>query len=175
MTAINDETYLNDVWCFYFHDPYDTNWTTDSYKMLGTLSTVQEYWQHQSCIKEHISKGMFFIMREYVQPTWDDPTNINGGCLSLKVLKEQVAEFWEDICVKLLGETLLTEDHRSKWEKVNGISSSPKKHFCIIKIWLKDNSMCDKSFFDMLHGYYGDVLYKSNRENIHQDQSKVRV
>ena len=26
-------TYLNDVWSLYFHDPYDMNWETNSYKL----------------------------------------------------------------------------------------------------------------------------------------------
>lgn len=180
MSVLNTQTqeaelYMNDVWCFYFHDPYDSNWTNNSYKLLGTIGTVQEFWQHQKCIDSHINKAMFFLMRDYVFPCWDDPSNIDGGCLSIKVLKEHVQKFWEDMCVKLLGESLLKPEFRHHWNVLNGISCSPKKHFCIIKIWLKNDTLHMGEFFDLLPGYYGEVLYKSNKENIENDHSKVLV
>lgn len=168
-------TFLNDVWCFYFHDPYDNKWTNESYKLLGTIGSVEEFWQHHQCISQYIQKGMFFMMREHVQPTWDDASNIDGGCLSIKVLKEDLPMFWEDICVKLLGESLLTEDARNKWDCVNGISCSPKKHFCIVKIWVKDPAMDDKSIYNLLKCFNGEILYKSNRDNIQYDQIKTKV
>jgi hypothetical protein len=173
--AEQQETYLNDVWNFYFHDPYDSNWKNESYKLLGTVSTVEEFWQHHSLIKPDVNKGIFFMMRDYVFPCWDDPANLEGGCLSIKVLKDVVSEFWEDICMKLLGETLLKEEHRERWNQVNGISTSPKKHFCIIKIWVKDGTINSKDFFELLPEYYGEVLFKLNRENIQMEQTKIKV
>jgi hypothetical protein len=166
------ETYLNDVWSVYFHDPYSNDWTTESYKMLGTVSTVEEFWQHYNISKENINKAIFFFMRDYVFPSWDDPSNLNGGCISIKVLKEHVADFFEDICLKLLGEILLKPEYRSKWNLINGVSTSPKKHFCIIKLWVKNDILSDKDMFDFISGFYGDILYKSNRENIQNDQLK---
>lgn len=165
------ETFLNDVWTFYFHDPYSNDWTNESYKLLGTISTVEEFWQHYSLVKDNVSKGIFFIMRDYVFPSWDDPANLDGGCLSIKVLKENVPSFFEDIAIKLLGENLLKND-KSQWNKINGISTSPKKHFCIIKIWVKSDIMCSKDLYDILPNYYGDIIYKSNRDNIQNDQIK---
>lgn len=172
--CICKETYLNDVWTFYFHDPYDSNWTNESYKLLGTIGTVEEFWQHHEQVKADINKGIFFLMRDYVFPCWDDPANLEGGCLSIKVLKDNVSSFWEDICIKLLGETLLQAEHKDKWNLINGVSTSPKKHFCIIKIWVKDGALCDKDFFDLVPNYYGDILFKLNRENIQLEHSKAK-
>jgi hypothetical protein len=169
------ETYLNDVWAFYFHDPYDSNWTNESYKLLGTVGTAEEFWQHHEQVKGDVSKGMFFLMRDYVFPCWDDPANLEGGCLSIKVLKDNVSEFWEDICIKIMGETLLKPEHKEKWNLINGVSTSPKKHFCIIKIWVKDDSICDKDFFDLIQSYYGDILFKLNRDNIQVEHTKIKI
>ncbi len=175
MTENNSEPcYFNDVWCFYFHDPNDNSWTNDSYKMLGTLSTVEDFWEHHSQIKSHVKNGMFFFMREHIQPTWDDPINITGGCLSIKVLKEEVDEFWESLSVKLLGETLLIESKRHLWNNINGISTSPKKHFCIIKVWVKDPCVSFKEYFNIPTKFHGDILYKSNMDNIQNDQTKTK-
>jgi hypothetical protein len=163
------DIYLNDVWHVYFHDPFDTNWTTSSYVLLSNISTVEECLNNLFQMQKQIQKGIFFIMREYVFPCWDDPNNINGGCLSIKILKEHVVEFWEDLTVKLLGETLLKKEHSHHWNKINGISCSPKKHFCIIKLWLADDSIAKKEYFDILTSYYGDILFKLNMENIHNE------
>jgi len=165
----DDEVFLNDVWNVYFHDPFDVDWTTTSYIRLASIGSVDEYWENMSSMKSNVHKGIFFIMREYVFPCWDDPNNINGGCLSIKILKDNLADFWEELCIKLLGETLLKEDKREHWNLINGISTSPKKHFCIIKIWVKDDTLSNKDYFDIPPKYYGDILYKSNLENIHQD------
>jgi hypothetical protein len=166
------DDFLNDSWNIYFHDPYDTNWTTSSYILTGTISTIEDFSIHHRKIHDHIHQGMFFVMREYVFPMWDSEENINGGCLSIKILKENMQIFWEDLIMKLLGETLLFPEHRDKWNCINGISTSPKKHFCIIKIWLKDDILNTKEYFDILQNYYGDILFKLNRENISNDIKK---
>lgn len=165
----SEETYLNDIWNIYFHDPYDENWTNPSYIRLNTISSVEEFWQTFTCLKTNINKGMFFLMRESIFPSWDSPENINGGCLSIKILKESLPAFFEDLSIKLLGETLLKEQHRNKWDSIVGLSSSPKRHFCIIKIWLSDTSLANKDFYDILPKYHGDIIFKLNRENIIND------
>lgn len=164
-----EEEFLNDIWNVYFHDPFDVDWTNQSYVRISSIGSVTDFWDNMLFMKKHCHKGIFFVMREYVFPCWDDVNNIKGGCLSIKILKENVAEFWEDLCIKILGETLLKEDVKHHWNLVNGLSTSPKKHFCIIKIWLKDDILSSKDNFNIPANYYGDILYKSNLENIHQD------
>lgn len=164
------EHLLNDVWTFYFHDPNDTNWNFDSYVRMKNISSVEEFWSIHNQIKPKIHLGMFFLMREFVFPCWDDEHNRDGGCLSMKVLKQDMPKVWEDICVKLLGETVLAESKRkSFWNAVNGISTSPKKHFCIIKIWLKNNDHTLPADF-ALPNFHGELLYRSNQDNIQNNQ-----
>lgn len=170
----DNEVFLNDVWNIYFHDPFDAIWTTESYVRIASISTVCDFWNNSLAMRQNVQKGMFFVMREYVFPCWDDPNNINGGCLSIKILKENLADFWEDLCMKLLGETLLLQKYNHHWNLLNGISTSPKKHFCIIKIWIKDETLAHKKYFDIPEKYYGDILYKSNLDNIHTDSAAVK-
>jgi hypothetical protein len=168
------ETYLNDIWNVYFHDPYDENWTNPSYLLLNTFSSIEEFWNNFIPLKENSNKGMFFLMRESIFPSWDAESNIDGGCLSIKVLKENLPSFFEDLSIKLVGENLLKEQYRDKWASINGISTSPKRHFCIIKIWLADATLSNKDYFNIIPKYHGDILYKSNRENI-QNDSLTRI
>lgn len=153
----------------YFHDPNNEDWTLGSYLRLHNISTVEDFWACHNAIKEKLKNGMFFMMREHVFPCWDDEYNINGGCISIKVLKESVVEFWESLCIRVLGENLLDDSHEAEWDKINGISTSPKRYFCIIKIWLKDNTLNDKKFFKLLNKYYGDVIYRDNMDNIQRN------
>jgi len=171
--SINDEIFLNDIWSVYFHDPNDQDWKHSSYINLGTISTVDEFWNHMNVSADNIHKGMFFIMREHIFPAWDDPCNIHGGCLSIKVLKEDMTKFWVELCIKLLGEDLLIDEKKNIWDIVNGISTSPKKHFCIIKIWVKSDELNCKSFFNLPSLYHGDIIYKSNIDNISNDSNKT--
>jgi hypothetical protein len=77
---------------------------------------------------------MLFVMRSGITPMWEDPKNRNGGCFSYKVINKQVPELWKTLFYLLCGETLCVEQKHNK--HINGITISPKKNFCIIKIWL---------------------------------------
>lgn len=169
----SEDIYLNDVWTMYFHDPNDINWTNSSYLNLGNISTVDDFWNHTTQLKENVHKGMFFLMREHVFPYWDDPANIHGGCFSIKVHKDEMVTYWEDTCIKLLGETLLKDPSMN--DVINGISTSPKKYFCIIKIWTRNLDLANKPVsecLNLLSNHHGDILFKSNMENISNDHSK---
>ena len=76
---------LNDIWSIYFHDPNDKDWTMKSYHHLSMLSTVDDFWVVHKAMQDKVADGMFFIMREYIFPCWDDPENKEGGCFSIKV------------------------------------------------------------------------------------------
>jgi hypothetical protein len=168
-----EDIFLNDVWSVYFHDPNNTNWTHSSYIHMGEISTVDDFWNHHKNYINHANKAMFFIMREHVFPSWDDPSNIRGGCLSIKVLKDEMPKFWEDLCIRTLGEDVLTDNVKDKWQLINGISTSPKKHFCIVKIWLQTTEdLANKKLFRIMNNYYGDILFKSNMDNISNDVNK---
>lgn len=175
------EKYLNDTWNIYFHDPFDKDWNIKSYILLGIISSIEDFWSNIKCLyrdeknfenishpleNEYLTYGMFFIMREHIFPCWDDIENINGGRLSIKILKDKAFNFWIDICCKLLGETILYPEYKELWNSVNGVSISPKKQFCIVKIWLKDEKLSDKKYFKLLNEYYGDIIYESNIESL---------
>lgn len=169
-----DELLLNDIWSFYFHDPYDNSWTYDSYKKLCTITSAEEFWGISSLLGDKIQHGMFFLMREHVFPCWDDENNKAGGCLSIKVLKSDMLAFWEELCVKILCENLVDEKQRHLWSYLNGISTSPKKHFCIIKLWVRTPDLAMSKFFTLPKNYHGDVIYRSNQESIDYDHMKSK-
>lgn len=170
----NDDDILDDIWTFYFHDPYDVSWTCGSYHRICDMGSAMELVAVQKKIKEHLHQGMFFLFRESVFPCWDDPANIRGGCLSIKVLKADLSEFWFQLCAKLLSEELLSADAKETfgWDVVTGVSSSPKRMFCIVKIWVRNDDLNSPSMFELPTVSHGEVLFRSNRDNI--DVNHVR-
>ena len=161
--------FFQDVWTLYFHDPDDVNWNLNSYIRLGDMSTVQDFWEHHEAIASYLSNGMFFVMREHVFPCWDDPHNIKGGCISIKVLKEDLPAVWEHLIVRMLGERLFSpaaDEDCDAWSVVTGLSVSPKRYFCIIKIWLGSQKYTDPRMFRLPETYDGEVLYRANADNI---------
>jgi len=129
-------------WDLYYHLPHDTNWELESYKIIMKMNTVEEVVAINSAISENIVKQcMLFVMREGITPMWEDPKNRNGGCFSFKVNNKQVHSVWKLLFYSLCGETLCVDKKNS--ELINGITISPKKNFCIIKVWLSDCTIQD--------------------------------
>ena len=168
------EHLLNDSWTLYFHDPWSADWTFDSYVRLGDLVSIEEFVAVSRELTPILHKGMWFLSREGVFPAWDDPANLNGGCLSLKVLKHEAHTYFDRLGALMLGESLLADKASEGWQHVNCLSLSPKRHFCIIKLWLGDGALDKGEFFD-LGGYNGEALFKSNRDNItHNNPAAAR-
>jgi hypothetical protein len=81
---------------------------------------------------------MLFMMRDGVKPTWEDPKNRNGGCFSYKISIKTVAKVWKELSYVVVGGTVSKQS--GYVNNVTGITISPKKNFCIIKIWMSDCS-----------------------------------
>ena len=128
---------LNKEWTIWSHLPHDTNWTEDSYKKLMDITYVEEIISLYETISDKLIKNcMLFIMRRGIKPIWEDPQNREGGCFSFKINNKNIIPIWKRLTYALLGENISKNaDFRNN---VNGITISPKKNFCIIKIWLKD-------------------------------------
>jgi hypothetical protein len=84
--------------------------------------------------EEMTTNCMLFIMRDGIKPMWEDPKNKKGGCFSYKINNKNVSSVWKNLSYSLVGESL-TEDVNVR-PAINGITISPKKNFCIVKIWL---------------------------------------
>jgi hypothetical protein len=135
----------DDKWNIYYHLPHDSDWSISGYKII--MSEINNLEQIQSLthnINENIVKNcMLFVMRHNVLPIWEDQFNKNGGCFSYKVANKFVYGVWNDLFKSLCGESLSDTTTISK--NINGITISPKKSFCIIKIWFASIDYQDPS------------------------------
>lgn len=134
---MNSDTKLNNKWILWYHDPLDTNWDIKSYKNLQEISNMKEFWEiYKFMDKNIVENSMLFMMREGIKPLWEDEKNVPGGCWSFKITKGNLAKVWRNLSAYLCGETLIS--NKKNYALLNGISISPKKNFCIVKIWNGD-------------------------------------
>ena len=157
------EIFLSECWTMYFHDPDDTQWSPSSYKIIGHISTAQDWCYTDISFTNLWQKGMFFIMREHIQPLWEDPLNKDGGCFSYKVNKNEAGQYWYRLGGLLLGGTLgKTGDINNK---ICGISISPKRNYCILRIWVQNQEYTTINLYNLDTPVYSQVLFKSHTEN----------
>lgn len=130
---------LSDKWVMWFHDPFDSEWGLDSYVKMCEIDTIENFWSVFNKIdKNLLIEGMFFLMKEGIKPLWEDEKNIDGGCWSYRIQKKIAYEAWVNLSIALCGNQLINEKYN---ENLNGISISPKKSFCIVKIWNNDSKI----------------------------------
>ena len=51
--------------------------------------------------QNHYQNGMFFCIKDDIFPTWEDPNNRLGGCLSFKVYSKNILFALEYITLKM--------------------------------------------------------------------------
>jgi hypothetical protein len=166
-------------WVVWYHDPQDKNWTLNSYKKLYEFNDLEGFWdlyKEWNNVLPNIYDGMFFLMRKVnnsiIYPLWEDKHNKNGGFWSFKISKEQAEAIWLELSVFLVSESLCRSEENSSI--INGISISPKKNFCIIKIWNNNKTKCDTAiinkFSDKIN--FDECMYKCHVDNISNDKLK---
>lgn len=130
---------LSDKWTLWAHLPHNTDWSLKSYIPISTFSTVEETIAvTESLPPQLVENCMLFMMKEGITPMWEDKNNRDGGCFSYKVLNKNVPKAWSDLIYRIVGGSISNGTGFVK--SVTGITISPKKNFCIIKIWMTN---CD--------------------------------
>ena len=156
---------LGSKWDMYYHLPHNLNWELSSYKRIFSgIDTVEQVVLLNHTIPENIIKScMLFVMRDGITPLWEDPQNRNGGCFSFKISNKNVFEVWKNVYYALVGGNLFK--NRDLEHKINGITVSPKKNFCILKIWMIDCSIQSPDVIIDINGLMkGGCLFKHHLE-----------
>ena len=171
----------NTKWIVWYHNPSDKNWEINSYKDIIELSSIEDFCVLRNSWNKCLPKtyeGMFFLMRkdndECIYPQWEDKHNRKGGYWSFKVAKDDSENAWFELMMYMIGECI-TLDEKNIMD-INGISISPKKNFCILKIWNKDCNICSKNILSKNLKFLNmeDVLYSNHENNIQKDNVKFK-
>tara|TARA_B100000787_G_scaffold93313_1_gene68895 strand:+ start:13 stop:495 length:483 start_codon:yes stop_codon:yes gene_type:complete len=146
---------LKNKWTLWFHSISNKKWDNKSYIKVIEITNLFDYKLLDNIFKmNHLQNGMFFLMKNNIFPTWEDPKNRLGGCISFKYDKNILKE-WLKIILLLITENLSVKENINE---INGISISPKKEFNITKIWIKNDS---KDYKEIVKEYGPILIEKS--------------
>ena len=143
---------LNDSWTMYAHLPHETDWSLSSYKKISSLDNIESVITLAEFLPDKLIRNcMLFVMKEDIQPIWEDKRNLNGGCFSYKILNKHVKEAWTLLTYSLTANDLTNDSKLNTI--INGITISPKKSFCIIKIWTDTCQYQDPNIIKPIKGH----------------------
>ena len=160
-----EATPLCDKWVLWAHLPHDTDWSLKSYIQIMQVESMEEVISLYNSIPPAMVKNcMLFLMRQNIKPMWEDPNNKQGGCFSFKVTNKNVPDVWKSVSYLLTGETLSKE--KNFQDNITGITISPKKSFCILKIWMKNLEFQNPRVIHEVKGLQvGGCLFKKHKPN----------
>lgn len=139
---------LSEKWVVWAHLPHDTDWSMNSYISIMTVTYVEEIIALMHTLPDSLlSTCMFFCMKENVTPVWEDPANKQGGCFSYKIT-QSIGDCWRNVTYSMVGKTLSRD--KVFQDTITGISISPKKKFCILKVWMSSCTFQDASKINYL-------------------------
>ena len=140
----DEEIKLESKWILWNHKLNDNSWSNDSYINIFEINNLLDYKLLKDNITlQNLQNTMFFLMRDNIFPTWEDPLNKDGCSASFKIPSLQINKIWNKLISYLICENI--QKDIQFWNNINGISISPKKEFNIIKIWFKNNTSDIKS------------------------------
>jgi hypothetical protein len=131
-----ENKHLDNKFTVWFHDANETDFTMDKFFNITNFETVGEYLMTTQVLRDNykmLLNGMFFIMKNDINPVWTDEANRDGGCISWKIEKYNSLDYWENLLMLFITNNLPVELNKYN---INGISINPKKNCNIIKLWL---------------------------------------
>lgn len=151
-------------WTVYFHEPEDKSWTAESYKRIQVVNSwealgavIRELGPHKTM------NGLLRIMRGDVSPLWENKANIRGGSYCLKISRRNAVEVFQ----RYLAAAALGIAAKDPANEIVGVTISPKKGSCIIKIWnLNAKAFGSPADLPLLHEEVKteEILYRAHTE-----------
>lgn len=158
---------LSHKWVLWLHYPNDQNWGMtgqDHYNRVMEITDMKQVISLNKHMEDSlIQQCMVFIMKDGIQPIWEDPHNREGGRFSFKIPNQVVPDVWRKMTMHLLGGTLVEDPEFA--QRINGLTISPKRAFCIVKLWMKDCTYTDVSPVVNIKGLGKNLcIFKKNLE-----------
>ena len=151
-------------WTAYFHEPEDSLWTAASYKLLQKCTS----WEALGAVLRELgphktTNGLLRIMKEDISPLWENKANIRGGSYCLKVPRRSAIE----VFTRYLAAAARGCCAKEAANEIVGVTISPKKGFCIIKIWnLNAKAYGKPSDLEILHEEVkeAEIIYRCHTD-----------
>jgi len=158
---------FNTPWHLWYHHELD-NWKTSGYRNIFTINTIKDYWNLHNNFEYigGINNQNFFLMRDGVNPIWEDSRNRNGGCWSIK-LTETSRNFaiWQKLAIRMLSENMFNDPKLDEMKIITGLSINLRNsNTTIIKIWNSDVKYSSIKLLqeDITKEFGYNIIYKKN-------------
>lgn len=158
------ELNFKNKWNLWYHHTKD-DWSINGYRKIYQITKASNFWElyHNWELLGGLTYKQFFLMKNDIQPIWEDEHNKNGGCWSFKIDEKNINEIWEQLSILLVTEELLNENNDQNL--IVGLSICLKKNnFCVIKIWNSDSNFNSIKLINskILKKWGLDLIYISN-------------
>lgn len=148
---------FKDKWVLWAHLLNDKDWSLKSYKRLYEIENSTQFWKvYNNIHKFGLGIAHYFLMKDGVNPTWEDPHNRDGGICSIQIDNRNVSTSFEDFSARLVLDLV--------GDNINGISISPKTKWYLIKVWNGDGADLTKKMHKEIYETYNgkSIKYKKN-------------
>lgn len=153
------------AWTFYFHESEDKSWTIDSYKKIHSAAS----WEGMGTLLHEMGHarilgGVLKVMRGETSPLWENKMNIRGGAYCIRVPRKCAVDVFTRY---IAGAAAGIVTASSSTNPIVGVTISPKRGFCIIKLWNVDAKAFNKpSDIVILHDEVKteEILYRPHVE-----------
>jgi len=153
---------LKHKWVLWFHKINDNQWNLESYQRVCEVDTYNDLVFLISTLK-NITAGMFFLMKDGINPVFEDVNNKDGGYWSLRVNKKDSVDYWNKLIYYICFENITISDEYET--KINGLTISPKINNCIFKIWTSDYKFMKTDYIrkdiDILN--FDEIFYQEHK------------
>jgi hypothetical protein len=152
-------------WKLYFHESDDKSTGLDSYKMIYTAAS----WEGLGTLLRELGPprilgGILKVMRGETSPLWENKANIRGGAYCLKIPRRSAVEVFTRYVAAAAADCATTDPAANP---IVAVTISPKRHFCIIKLWNQDaKAHHDPAAIALLHEEVRteEILYRPHVE-----------
>lgn len=141
LTLFKPKHPLGQAWTLWYRQPMPlalsptVGWSS-SHQLVGTIATVEDFWQLHQLIKPPSCLGLandYAMFRQGVNPDWDDPANCGGGRWVVRRERgQELDSAWLSLLYLLLGE------HLGEQAQVMGVVASRRKKGDRVSVWVGD-------------------------------------
>ena len=164
-SEIRNSPLFNTPWHLWYHHELD-NWKVDGYRKIFTINCIRDFWDLHNNIEYigGINNQNFFLMRDGVNPIWEDPKNRNGGCWSIKLMEtHRNSTIWQKLALKMVCENMFKDPKHDELGVITGLSINLRNaNTTIIKIWNSDTKFNSSKLLndDITKDFGYNIIYK---------------
>jgi hypothetical protein len=136
------------AWDFW-HDRQDRSSSTpnsattyeDRLVLLAPVPTIASFWSlfNNFPLSSLPLRDTIHLFKHTILPTWESPRNRSGGAWTFRVPKDPAPEFWKEVCMMAIGETLQAAvEEKGFKDDICGVSLGVRYGSCLVQVWNRD-------------------------------------